>query len=67
MSNVIELPKAFNGDMKVGDEMILLGDRVRITEIELVVRVKTIDMFPKHKPLSVSIPMTDFKIPFLEK
>ena len=70
MAKIKDLPNVFENDMKIGDEMILIGSHVRITKIELVVHAKVLDepsATRKHWNLQVNVPMTDFNIPFSQK
>lgn len=64
MSNPVA-PLTFQKDMKVGDEVVVLGQLVQITEIELVIRVNAIDSSETGNAVqTVSIPMKDFNNPF---
>lgn len=60
-----ELPRVFQRDGKMGDEMIVLGAHVRISKIELVIETKILDgSNPKRSKITVRIPMKDFENPF---
>lgn len=65
MSEVNEVSLRFRKDMKVGDDVIVLGQHVRITEIELVIHVDAIDSSDTGNAVkTVSIPIQDFNNPF---
>ena len=60
-----ELPKHFEPDMKVGDELIVLNNHVRISRIEVVVYTQAINNGrPVGKGTKVIIPVNDFQNPF---
>jgi hypothetical protein len=60
-----ELPTVFQGDVQVGDEMIIMGSHVRINKIELVIHTKIMDdTRPTRKGITVKIPMDNSQNPF---
>jgi hypothetical protein len=64
LPNVNDLPTVFERNMKVSDEMYIVGEHVRIEKIELVIHLKNIDRIkPMISKMAVRIPMTNLESP----
>lgn len=65
MPEASDLPDTFYKDLKIGDEMVILGSHVRIDKIELVIRGKIIDNTkPGQKHIRAHVPMPNCENPF---